>query len=108
MPSYNHVELLGEGAFGEVWKCESPRNTPFDNREHRFVALKHIKETDEHALREVDILQGLRHDGIVAYLDHFFDSEHDDLCIVMEFCDMGTLTTKLKVTPRLVIKYFLL
>ena len=42
------------------------------------------------AKREAMVLMRLKHQFIVAYLDHFKDSK-GQLAIVMEYCDRGTL-----------------
>ena len=48
MGKYGHkvCDKLGEGAFGEVYKKDSPRDEPFHSQ-HPIVAMKKIKVSTE-------------------------------------------------------------
>ena len=46
---------------------------------------------------EVEILRKFHHKGIVKYLTSF-TNPRGSLCIVMEFCDYGSLTKKARVS----------
>ena len=90
--SYEVVETLGEGSFGVVTKNKAPTCRSYYNQ-HKFVAIKRIKDAnDPEAQNEVNVLSKLKHGNIVQYLEHFQDVNKKDLCIVMEFCNKGTLT----------------
>ena len=53
----------------------------------------HIQNPEPNAFEEINILKELRHDNIVQYLSSFTDTTvRGRLCIVMEFCDYGSLT----------------
>ena len=90
--SYEVVETLGEGSFGVITKNKAPTCKSYYNQ-HKFVAIKRIKDAnDQEAQNEVNVLSELKHGNIVQYLEHFQDVNKNDLCIVMEFCNKGTLT----------------
>ena len=61
---YSIVAQVGEGTFGKVYKARNTGNG-------RFVALKRIRMEAERdgfpvtAMREIKLLQSLRHDNIV-------------------------------------------
>ena len=85
------VQRLGAGAFGEVWKVR--RNPPTDI--WQFAAMKIIKNPDENSWNEVELLKRFHHPNIIKYYDSFKNSNTGDLCILMEFCDKGTLADKI-------------
>ena len=92
MVTFEVVETLGAGSFGVVTKNKTPTSRSYYN-EHKFVAIKRIKDSnDPEAQNEVKLLSKLKHKHIVQYLEHFEDANKKDLCIVMEFCNRGTLT----------------
>ncbi len=87
--SYRLEERLGRGAMGEVWRA-------VDRRTDEVVAAKLLRS--EHAtdqdlvgrfVRERSILTGLRHPHVVAVRDLVV--EGDQLAIVMDYVDGGTL-----------------
>ena len=89
---FKNIEILGEGAFGKVTKNKTPKCRSYYN-EHHQVAIKRIKNmNDKNAKNEVRILSKLKLRNIVQYLEHFQDASKKDLCIVMEYCNNGTLT----------------
>lgn len=93
--SFKQIESLGMGAFGIVKKYETPENRPY-HEEYPIVAIKHIKNPSQDAEKEVELLKELQHEHIVRYLESFI-SKDGDLCIVMEFCNQGTLSQFLEV-----------
>ena len=65
MQKYEKLSLIGEGAYGVVWKCQH-----IDTRE--TVAIKKFKESEEDdenvkktTIREIKILRMLDHNNIV-------------------------------------------
>ena len=70
-------------------------NQPF-HFQYPVVAVKSIKETNESALNEVEVLKRLNHDGITKYLTSFFDVNDGGLHIVMEYCEVGDLAYHIK------------
>ena len=99
--SYRLTELIGRGAAGEVWRG-------IDRRTQQSVAAKLLRPefVADHELvgrfvRERSILVGLRHPNIVAVRD--LVAEGEQLAIVMEYVDGGSLRTALAdgpLTPR--------
>lgn len=92
LTTYNDLafrELLGHGSFGEVWLCD------YKGRE---VAVKKIRVQSEahiHAFhREVTIMAAVQHPYLVKFLGACADKEH--VCIIMEACPAGTLSSLLK------------
>lgn len=99
--SYRLTELIGRGAAGEVWRG-------VDRRTQESIAAKLLRpefvadhELVGRFLRERSILVGLRHPTIVAVSD--LVAEGEQLAIVMEYVDGGSLRTALAdgpLTPR--------
>merc|ERR1712059_106560 len=92
---YEFISRLGEGFFGKVTHHKNPRTAPF-SRSNPTVAIKRIRHTNEEADHEINVLKRVNHPGIVKYFDSFFDVDTRDLCIVMEYCDRGTLSTEMR------------
>lgn len=95
--SYLLTELIGHGAAGEVW-------LGIDRRTQEPVAAKLLRsefvadhELVGRFLRERSILVGLRHPNIVEVRDLVV--EGDQLAIVMEYVDGGSLRTALASGP---------
>ena len=59
-PTYYGKRVIGEGAFGQVWECETPKNEPFA-KNHPKVALKVIKNHVRESVAEVNVLKALDH-----------------------------------------------
>ena len=78
---------------GKVYKARH-------KKENRFYAIKklnfnEINEKERIAIQdEVNLLKQLKHPNIVTYKDSFFDSDNC-LNIVMVFCEMGDMYTKI-------------
>ena len=72
--------LLGEGAFGKVYK--------------QTMAVKKIEKPGDDSEKEVKTLMGLNHENIIKYYSHYLetDGKNQRLCIAMEFAGAGTLT----------------
>jgi hypothetical protein len=85
MERYQMLQLVGEGSFGKVYKGRRLQCG-------QIVALKFIpkagrNDADLLALRrEIDILQGMRHENIVQMLDFFETVEY--FCVVTEFAQV--------------------
>ena len=89
---------LGAGAFGEVWAA-TLNGTP--------VAVKklHRNRLDEKNLKafraEFELQLSLRHPNILQILGGSWTLEDVNVCIVLEFCEKGTLTGLLEKEPIL-------
>lgn len=80
---------LGAGAFGLVELCIVQEDKVYAKKGEK-VAIKRMKNVyNMMALKESKVLQKLDHPHIVRYLDCFNVKGH--ICIVMEYCDHGTL-----------------
>merc|ERR1711953_280152 len=86
--------LLGEGAFGKVYK-----ETRKVNNTSQVCAVKKIGKFDEETVKkEVETLMNLDHESIIKCYGHHFEAGWlfgwfgRKLCIVMEFADKGTFT----------------
>ena len=93
-PKKNHFKIvrsLGSGAFGCVDLCTLQKQKNYAKKGAQ-VAVKRIKTVSdaEMAKKGALVLNKLKHKFIVRYLDNFKDSL-GQLCIVMEYCDQGTL-----------------
>ena len=88
---FKKVRTLGSGAFGCVDLCTVEKKKSYAKKGDE-VAVKRIKTVAdaEMAKKEALVLNKLDHQFIVRYLDNFKDSQ-GQLCIVMEYCDRGTL-----------------
>ena len=84
----NDGTLLGQGAFGKVYK-----ETMANGEEAITVAVKKIDKFDkEKAMREVDTLTNLNHKNIIKCYGHRYENNGQRLCIIMEFAEWGTFT----------------
>jgi hypothetical protein len=86
--------LLGEGAFGEVWKGEW---------REQDVAVKKIKGTNKDAIKamwsEIEQLKRLRpHENCVLY---FGMVQEPEMMVLLEFCAGGSLDTLIYTNPTL-------
>ena len=84
---YHTVEQLGAGSFGEVFLVTK---TP-PSRNWEMAAMKVIQSPGGNAFQEVDFLKRQQHPNIIKYYNSF-KNKFGALCIVMEYCDRGTLT----------------
>ncbi|WAR10630.1 NTRK2-like protein [Mya arenaria] len=92
------MEVVGEGAFGQVYKgeLESP-----DSQEKRDVAVKVLKEgvsneAREDFEREVDIMSAFDHDNILKLLGTVQTGNSDTPYMVFEYMKHGDLAELLR------------
>ncbi|CAL8074571.1 unnamed protein product [Calicophoron daubneyi] len=90
LETYALIEILGEGASGVVHKARNKFN-------QQLVAIKTMKISKQPnrdlIISEIEVMKELRHDNIVNYLDSFLLKDTNELWVVMEFLDGGSLTT---------------
>ena len=88
---FKKIRDLGSGAFGRVDLSIVQVKKNYAKCGEQ-VAIKRFQELSdsEMAKKEARILQKLVHQYIVRYLDIFKNSK-GQLCLVMEYCDRGTL-----------------
>ncbi|KAK9060822.1 hypothetical protein SSX86_021528 [Deinandra increscens subsp. villosa] len=80
--SYSKTKVIGEGAYGKVYKC---------NLDHTLVAIKvlssHTPEKKREFLREVEVLSQLSHPHIVQLLGACPEKG----CLIYEYMENGSL-----------------
>lgn len=84
---------LGEGAFGQVWRCQSKDSKSSLECAAKIVRTGQLREHElQHILGEggeIAIHSNLRHDHIVRLHEHF--RETDTVTLVLEYCCGGDL-----------------
>uniref|UniRef100_A0A914MBA4 Protein kinase domain-containing protein n=1 Tax=Meloidogyne incognita TaxID=6306 RepID=A0A914MBA4_MELIC len=81
---YTYQSLLGRGGFGAVYKCK--------NSKGQLLAIKRI--TNEQASLEAKTMSCLNGPEFRKYFVqfyNFFESRNGVKCIVMEYCELGSL-----------------
>ncbi|KAM7043449.1 serine/threonine-protein kinase PAK 3-like isoform 2-T2 [Acridotheres tristis] len=90
MTRYTEFVQVGRGGFGTVYKAIDPASG-------NVVALKKMplrkRSRKELIVNEIQIMKENRHPNIVNYIDSYL--VHEDLWLVMEYVDGGTLTSVL-------------
>ena len=84
---YEVIGIVGEGAYGIVYKCRNKENGD-------FVAIKKFKETEDDIVkktmsRELRALQSLKHENIVEYKEAF--KRKGNLYLVFEYVEKNLL-----------------
>ena len=88
---FTNIEVLGEGAYGKVYKVESANNPG------EYFALKKFKESKNHegfnisAIREIAILKELNHENIEKVIDTFYGIN----CLYVQYEYIECVLTKL-------------
>ena len=83
---FERLEQIGEGTYGRVYMARNKESS-------EVVALKKVRMRDEKegfpvtALREIHILQELKHPNIVRLLEVVSDSKSDAIFLVMEYAE---------------------
>jgi len=94
MANYEVGKRIGHGTYGEC-------HAAIDKRNNRLYCLKRIENAaaglEE---QEATVLRTLDHPGIVRYHDSFILEEEAALCVVMEFCDGGDLSSIIRQRAR--------
>eukprot|EP00899_Mesostigma_viride_P011977 jgi/Mesvir1/20780/Mv07892-RA.1 len=90
---YERLGIIGKGNFGKIYKVRCPQ----DGREYvlKKVPAMSVEEV-EGAMQEVKLLASLNHPNVVRYKEAFHDDEENDLCLIMDYCEGGDLSTYLK------------
>ena len=84
---YEVIGIVGEGAYGIVYKCKNKETG-------KFVAIKKFKETEDELVqktmkRELKMLQQLKHENIVEFQESF--TSKGNLFLVFEYCEKNLL-----------------
>lgn len=80
---------IGEGSYGRVCKALHDKTGDVFVVKQATASRDEDPSKDEALLRELDLVQGLRHPNIVCYLGHEYVNGH--LCICLEYCAGGSL-----------------
>ncbi|CAD8050712.1 unnamed protein product [Paramecium sonneborni] len=93
---YQILSLLGQGAFGQVYKGLKLQNS--DYVAIKVIELSRFSENDgllgELVQSEIRALEIVKSDHVVGFFESFSDNKY--CYIVMEFCDSGDLEQQLK------------
>ncbi|KAL1923530.1 uncharacterized protein VTP21DRAFT_8510 [Calcarisporiella thermophila] len=89
---YEKLNQIGEGTYGVVYRAR-------DRQTNEIVALKRIRMQNDNdgmpvsSIREISLLQKLKHPNVVSVLDIAVGKELDQVFMVMEYCeqDLSTL-----------------
>ena len=92
---YEVLGIVGEGAYGVVYKCKNKIT-------NEFVAIKKFKETDDEIViktmkRELEMLKKIKHENIVEYKESFIHKKN--LYLVFEYVEKNLLEL-LQETPN--------
>lgn len=100
MEKYEVIRTLGKGTGGKVLLATEMGSG-------RHVAIKEIildpkkkTRTKEAVLKEASILAHLKHPHVVSLQESFFDPSEEQLFIVQDFCDGGTLRDEIVATKE--------
>lgn len=94
MERYEKVKFLGRGTYGEVWMA-------LDKKTNSSVAVKQIRIVEEGegihftALREIMILQELKHPNVIQLSDIFYKNSNIHLVIELAENALNDLIPKL-------------
>eukprot|EP00931_Biecheleriopsis_adriatica_P099242 TRINITY_DN7362_c0_g1_i2.p1 TRINITY_DN7362_c0_g1~~TRINITY_DN7362_c0_g1_i2.p1 ORF type:complete len:481 (+),score=95.37 TRINITY_DN7362_c0_g1_i2:96-1538(+) len=97
---YTQIKKVGEGSFGAAILVQHTSDREKDTK--AIVKMIDIsrasKQEKDDALKESQVLSSLKHPYIVRYRESF----HEDgwLCIVMDYCEGGDLSDKIKKTRQ--------
>lgn len=99
MQNYESIRILGEGSFGKVYLMRHKATRKLVCT--KVIKIKNVPKKEREACRmEIKLLQKLQHPNIVGYKEDFYSRNRESLCIVMNYCDGGDLTAKIKSARR--------
>ncbi|CAF3582846.1 unnamed protein product [Adineta steineri] len=90
MDKYEKIKKIGEGSYGQVFKCR-------DKDTGEIVAIKKFIESDDDpaikriAMREIRMLKHLKHENLVNLIEVFKTKRKHKLHLVFEYCDRTVL-----------------
>eukprot|EP01024_Parvocaulis_polyphysoides_P053220 TRINITY_DN52949_c0_g1_i2.p2 TRINITY_DN52949_c0_g1~~TRINITY_DN52949_c0_g1_i2.p2 ORF type:complete len:177 (-),score=11.24 TRINITY_DN52949_c0_g1_i2:744-1274(-) len=86
---YEFIQLLGKGAYGQVWKARDKITLDLVTVKVIQVAEQEEQEFDK-IQREIAHLKECNHPNVVRYLDSYSTDRH--LWIIMEYCGGGSVS----------------
>lgn len=88
---FKNIEILGEGAYGKVYKVESANNPGEYFALKKFKESKNLEGFNISAIREIAILKELNHDNIEKVIDTFYGIN----CLYVQYEYIECVLTKL-------------
>ena len=86
-----NIEILGEGAYGKVYKVESANNPGEYFALKKFKEGKNLEGFNISAIREIEILKELNHENIEKVIDTFYGIN----CLYVQFEYIDCVLSKL-------------
>ena len=86
-----NIEILGEGAYGKVYKVESANNPGEYFALKKFKEGKNLEGFNISAIREIEILKELNHENIEKVIDTFYGIN----CLYVQYEYIECVLTKL-------------
>ncbi|XP_048031584.1 NIMA-related kinase 12 [Megalobrama amblycephala] len=96
MEKYEKVLTLGRGGAGVVMLMKHVDTKKFCAVKRIHVDSSRKTKTKDVVLQEADILRSLKHPHIITWIETFFDTANENIYIVMDYCDGGTLDDHIK------------
>lgn len=98
--SYTQIKKVGEGSFGAAILVQHHSDKEKDTKAIvKMIDISRASKAEkDDAVKESQVLSSLKHPYIVRYRESF----HEDgwLCIVMDYCEGGDLSDKIKKTRQ--------
>jgi len=99
--AYFKMRMVGKGTYGSVHlvKCRD------DGKLYVMKTVKNmtVEAGEKHqieALREVKVLEQLKHPNVVGFVEAFLSGDKKTLYIVMQYCESGDLEKRIKSARR--------
>lgn len=96
MEKYDKVLTLGRGGAGVVLLMKHVDTNKLYAVKRIHVDSSRKTRSKDVVLQEAEILRSLKHPHVISWIDTFSDSTNDDIYIVMDYCDGGTLDDHIK------------
>mmetsp|Transcript_43669 Transcript_43669/g.81674 ORF Transcript_43669/g.81674 Transcript_43669/m.81674 type:complete len:289 (-) Transcript_43669:647-1513(-) len=89
---YKKLAVLGAGSFGKVYKVQGKEDgETYVLKRIALVTKDDLDSARLAAFKEVEVLRELHHPHVVRIMEHFWDEEEQDLCVVMTYCEGGDM-----------------
>lgn len=94
---YEQIKTVGEGSFGKAILVRHTTPSDGKNAVIKMIDVNRASRKErEDALKESQVLSSLKHTNIVRYHSNFLAEGW--LCIVMDYCEGGDLSSRIKKT----------
>ena len=98
-PGYQTIHCLGRGGMGEVWLATSIHDGKKYAIKRMLPKIASVQQSRDAFLREVSFFKQLNHKNIIAQYSHGHNC--DELFIVMEYCNGGSVDNQMRVSKKL-------